>query len=290
MALAALTGTNERRFCWEQVLRTNRVFRISQGFASAGQSSRLLPLYALFSAVEEVGWECSDTDVARRKLDWWRSECSRLDNRGSDHPILRELSRSGAYEALCRESLQRLFDNAESRLDAVAPADTDKLRALCRQLSQPQIALEMSLWGGGRPSPGLVNELGTAIGLAQLLRESASRQSSRRYCWLPLNLLARHGVRRDEIARNPRAESVRTLFAELLEDSPGPDLQAGGWRKLEELDRSAARHLFVISHLQACAVRRLMRSHPDRFAQELNRVGLPELYQAWKAARAVTRP
>jgi phytoene synthase len=290
MALATAIETNERRFCWEQVLRTNRVFRISQVFAPAGQSSRLLPLYALFSAVEEVGWECSDTEVARRKLDWWRSECARLAGGDSDHPILRELSRSGAHEALCRESLRRLFDNAESRLDAAAPADTDQLRELCRQLSQPQIALELSLWGGGRPSPELVNDLGTAIGLAQLLRESASREPSRRYGWLPLNLLARHGVKRDEIARNPRAEPVRTLFAEVLKESYGPGLRAGAWREPGEPDRTEIRHLFVISHLQACALRRLIRSQPDRFTHELSRVGFPQLYQAWKAARVVTRP
>jgi len=284
--LAVATDTNDRRFCWEQVLRTNRIFRISQAFAPADRTPQLLPLYALFSAVEEVGSECSDESVARRKLEWWRNECSRLDTQGSDHPILRELSSRSAIQALDQGHLFQLFDDAESRLDALAPADPHQLRTLCAGLSRPQIALELSLCGGGPPSAEITDELGVVLGLAQLMRESVRCGPSRRYWWLPMNLLARHGLKRGDIQSDSLAATVQALFGDLIKESSRsvPDGSSGprpAWR-LEP----AAQHLFVIGHLQASALQRLGRNRPKQFARELNRVGMAQLFQAWKAARS----
>ena len=139
MASASQTETNELKFCWEQVLRTNRLFRISQIFAPADRAAQLLPLYALLAAVEEVCSDFSDEDVARRKLDWWRNECARSITHGSDHPILRQLERTGALHVLPRDSLEQLFIDAESRLDPRSPENPDGLRKRCRQIRGPQM-------------------------------------------------------------------------------------------------------------------------------------------------------
>lgn len=283
--MAAATGTNDRRFCWEQVLRTNRIFRISQVFAPADRTTQLLPLYALFSAVEEIGFEYSDESIARHKIDWWRNECSRLGAQGSDHPILRELSTRVAHQALDQDNLARLFDDAESRLDAVAPADHHQLRNLCAGLTRPQIALELSLCGGEPPPAEVIDVIGAEIGLAQLLRESVRCLPSRRYWWLPMNLLARHGLTRGDIANDSPAVPVRALFADLLKETSLWRTNGNSRVRAAWLSEPAARHLFVIGRLQADALRRLGRRRPDQFAKELNRVGMPQLLQAWKAAR-----
>jgi len=141
MVLAGRKPSNEVRFCWEQVLRTNRLFRISLVFVPADRARQLLPLYALFGAVEEISSKHSDEDLARRQFDWWREECARLESQGSEHPILRELCDSGAYQAIRKDRLAQLFDDAESRLDPQAPSDMDGLKSLCGNLIQPQFQL-----------------------------------------------------------------------------------------------------------------------------------------------------
>ena len=286
MALAANKQTNEVRFCWEQVLRTNRLFRISTTFAPADRAGQLLPLYALFGAVEEICSEHSDEDVARRKLDWWRREFARLDSQGSDHPILRELVRSGAHHALRKDSLARLFDDAESRLDAGAPADIAGLRAVCCKLSQPQFELELSLSGGQQLTPPLLDSYGAVSGLAQLLRESVRRRPPGGYWWLPLTLMARHGISRADIGRDGGPDpAAQAMFSDLLDGcldwNPAP--APGG--AASDSESAAMRHLHVLGHLQVTALRRLQPDEPSEFAAELTRLGLTQLYQAWKAAR-----
>jgi len=288
MALAGNKQTNEVRFCWEQVLRTNRLFRISAAFAPANRTEQLLPLYALFGAVEEISSEHSDEAVARRKLDWWRQEFAQLDGQESNHPILREFVRTGAHQALRKDSLAKLFDDAESRLDAAAPKDVADLRALCCGLSRPQFELELSLSGMQQVAPRSLDTYSAISGFAQLLRESGRRRPPVDYWWLPLTLMARHGLSRAEISRdggpNPAAQA---LFAELLEEcldwTPAP-----GGASLEP-EHAALRHLFVLGQLQATAVGRLQPNQPGQFATELTRMGLPQLYQAWKTARRIGR-
>jgi phytoene/squalene synthetase len=289
MAAAVGSESNERRFCWEQVLRTNPAFRVSHVFAPSDQAGQLLPLYALFAAVEEVSAECTDDDVARRKLQWWRSECARLQAGEGDHPISRELRRTGAHRKLRRKSLEQLLDDAEQRLDAAAPSDTRELRMACLALSRPQFELELSLSGEAESADAVVNELGATSGLAQLLRESARRQSPGRYWWLPLSLLARHGVGRATIDERPNAEPVAALFAELFagyREWGEPPVSGGlDYRQL----RQAARHLFVVGQLQRDAVARIGAMSPRDFLPAMNRAGLPQVYQAWKAARSFNR-
>jgi phytoene synthase len=285
MASTDQIETNELKFCWEQVLRTNRLFRISQVFAPADRAAQLVPLYALFAAVEEVCSNFSEEEVARRKLDWWRNECTLSNTQGSDHPILRQLERTGALYALPRDSLERLFADAESRLDPMPPEHPEGLRERCRQISWPQFELELSLWGDSRPDAQSCDSIAAVSGLAQLMRETVRRGAPGNYWWLPLSLLARHGVSRPEISRDESAAPVQALFTELLGTCRNWAPQSLGGRVLPQRADDATRHLSVLSQLQSYALRRLRPDQPTRFAAELNRVGLAQLYQAWRVAR-----
>jgi len=290
MASTDQIETNELKFCWEQVLRTNRLFRISQVFAPADRAAQLVPLYALFAAVEEVCSDFSDEEIARRKLDWWRNECTLSNTHGSDHPILRQLERTGALHALPRDSLERLFADAESRLDPMPPEHPEGLRERCRQISRPQFELELSLWGDSRPDAQSCDSIAAVSGLAQLMRETLRRRAPGNYWWLPLSLLARHGVRRTEISRDESAAPVQALFTELLGTCRNWASQPLGGGVLPQRADGAMRHLFVLAQLQAYALLRLRPERPTTFATELNRVGPTQLFQAWQAARRVSRP
>jgi phytoene/squalene synthetase len=283
--------SNERLFCWEQVQATNPLFRISRVFAPHEQAERLLPLYALFSVLEQLCSQASDLDLARRKLEWWRSECLQRSPAASGHPILKELSRTGADLTSDLQLLAELFDAVESRLDPTAPADLDDLERLCHFLSVPQYRLESRLCAAD-PSVEAQAPDGTCArnGLVQLIRESAGPGKAGRYWWLPLKLLARHGVSRAELGEKPDRPAVRALFGEILQQARnwagcGSEQQGSG-----SAAPPALRHFVVFSHLQARMLGRLNNSRPSEYATALRRVGAAELFWAWQAARRVSRP
>jgi 15-cis-phytoene synthase len=288
MARAALS--NEQLFCWEQVQSATPLFRISRVFAPQGLGDRLLPLYALFAVLEQLCSNGSDVELARRKLGWWRAECLQGGPEQSAHPILKEFARMGAHPALDRDLLLALFDSVESRLDAEPPADLAVLERLCRSVAEPRLKLELALCAG---RPALASPALDAVlprhGLAQVFRESARSAQAGRFWWLPLNLLARHGVSRAQLERDLDAPEVRALFGNILEHAQAWSREAAEPGQGEE-GRRAARHFVVYSHLQGRALRRLRSFPPTNYASVFSRVGVTELVQAWRAARRVSRP
>jgi phytoene synthase len=282
--------TNEQLFCWEQVEKTNRLFRVSHAFAPSDHRGKLLPLYALFAVVEEACSRWSDEQLARSKLAWWRQELLGREPDSGSHPIVAEFSRNSRLDHRQQGCVERLLEDAESRLDEAPPASLEDLRRRCAKVSHPQMELELSLCGVAKPD---VTEAaagqGARLGLAQLVRESLRAPESGAFWWLPLNLLARHGVSRADIRRAPGGESAQAIFKELLAESQG---WGEGHRPLSGGIRGPAgalTHLMVHGELQSRLLLRLQRRPPERYGAELDRTTFADLYHAWKTARRVNR-
>jgi phytoene synthase len=276
---------NDRQFCWEQVGKSNRLFRISQVFAPRGCAEKLLPLYALFSVVEQICSSISDEDVARSKLNWWRNECLQNTPTQSRHPVMKELSRTGALNDLRQESVAGLLDGAESRLYTSAPPELEALKEICTELHRPQLELELGMSGlqetAPEPEPGLL----ARNGILQLIRESVYRKEQGCFWWVPLNLLARHGVSREDIVADPQSPAVGNLLAEVFAAAESWGRESNDLSGSGTGDFSPARHLFAINGLYSRKLKRLKGITPDLFAAEMGRLGPADLFKAWKCAR-----
>jgi len=285
MASSSSERDNARMFCWEQISRTNRLFRMSRVFASRNYADSLLPLYALFSVVEQISSTVSDVDVAISKLNWWRNECLHKNRAESQHPLLRELTRTGAANSLPDESIAGLFDGAGHRLLATAPADLGALRNQCIEIYRPQLELELSVSGPQLAvddfNPGLL----ARNGLVQLVRESTRGKEQGRFWWIPLNSLARHGVSREEITNSPESPNVANLMAEVLTEGIMWGEGRGDSPSATAIDYSPARHVFAISGLYARKLRSLVTTTPDQFIKGLARLTPSDLFGAWTCAR-----
>lgn len=271
------------------MLRINPLFRISRVFAPPGQATRLLPLYAFFAAIEETCSICLDETVALRKLCWWREEWLALAERGSDHPIFRELIRQGLRDDLGAEHLEAVFACAEQRLDTKPTSTLEDLEQLCEAVGRPLLELESRVTSGQAVCEPAAEDYAVSNGLAQLLRENQRLPAEAAWRWLPLTSLARHGLTRAELAADPDAPVARSLFADLLTEFNAR--RASPQRQDRDRRQSdlGSRHLHVYGALQAQGLRQLSGVRPSRYGSELARVGLPQLYRAWRKARDVSR-
>lgn len=281
----AAEENNDRLFCWEQVSSTNRLFRVSRVFASRGCAEKLLPLYALFSVVEQACSTLSDEDVANSKLNWWRNECLNQNMTESQHPLLKELCRTGADSELRRDSIAGLFAGATSRLSASAPADMAGLTSICVEVHRPQLELELDVAGLQNAERNFSQELLARNGMVQLLRESSRMREQGGFWWVPLNLLARHGVSREDLSQRPSSPAAIQLLADMLGDETfaGSDVLDPSCSR--PADYTQARHVFAVSGLYSRKLRRIRDASPDRLARDLSTPGPADLVAAWKSAR-----
>ena len=285
-------GGNDERFCWEQVLRSNPLFRISQLFAPPEVSPQLLALYALFASIEHLNSGISEESVARTKLGWWKTELLERDAADSNHPVVRYLHKTGAAKKLPEPAVRLLLESAWARLDALAPADQEDLRSLCQAIYRPQVFLEAALEQGDAALDSLNPDMLLKGGLVQLLRESCRRKENA-FWWVPLNLLARFKVTRNQLEAMPDSDEAQALFNQLFEwVSQGAargdtqdiaialfDPQPG------QVDGAGLVHLQLMMALQSRQLTRLQALSPARYNDELSRWRTGDLLTAWKNAR-----
>lgn len=291
MARQAGKNTNEQLFCWEQVDKTNRLFRVSHAFAPPEHRGRLLPLYALFSVVEEACSRSSDEQLARSKLAWWHQEILGRNPDGGSHPIIAELSRGASLSRFQKGCVERLLEDAGSRLDGAPPQSLEDLRQRCEKVSRPQMELELSLCGAEEPDTSrIAGGQAARTGLVQLLRESLRAPETGAFWWLPLDLLARHGISRAEVRRTPEAKPAQAMLKELLAEGQGWGDDPGLLSQGIAGPAGAMSHLLVHGELQSRLLARLRGKSPGRYGAEVGRTTLADLYHAWKTARRVNRP
>jgi len=273
-----------QRFCWEQILRTNRLFRVSHLFAPAQLSDQLLALYALFASIELLNCEISDELVARSKLDWWRGELLERDAADSNHPVIVHLLETGAFRKLPESMLRLLFDSTESRIDGSTPTDEGDFLRLCKEIYRPQVLLESALGG----IDGTLNSFNTAVlfngGLVQLLRESGLRAENA-FWWVPLSLLARFKVNRNQLETFDDAAMLQALFTCIIElrtrsaDCRSFHSQPGC------VKGAGLVHLQLMIALQSRLLSRLQGTSPASYSNELARWRIGDLMTTWKRAR-----
>ena len=277
---------NNQEFCRERTLRSNPLFRVSHLFAPTDFAGQVLALHALFASIDQLSSEIGDEFVARRKLDWWRTELSPENINKSNHPVVRYLIDTGAAGSLPGKTLELFLDAAEVRLAARAPTDQEELNLLCELIYQPRVLLECALSQEDTPVSGL-SEIAQTGGLLQLMRESNARENNILW-WIPLNVLARFGVTRAGLGNDPDSQNTRAVFEAVF----------GSCNKLKSPEALSGQgnmapspglvHLHVLALLQSRQLDQLRKIRPSSYRGELNRWRFADLLSAWNAARRMT--
>lgn len=233
-------------------------------FAASGR-----PLAALWGAVLDAWLEASftltDAGVARTKLAWWGEALAQA-SATSPHPLVRAFALEGGDAV----PAALWADVAQAALELVSlealPPDFSALIAGRVGLARALVAVESALWQGS--GPGDAGAVARSLVLWQWRQHRRERDP--RPGWLPLQLLARHGLRAPEVYGNLANPAVAPLLIDLakaLMDCPcaplGPRLRRARTR------------------LDTLALRRLHAGHPRPFP----RGGLDVLWQSWRAAR-----
>ena len=255
----------------------------------------MLALFALFTSIEEVFYRVSDEAVARAKLSWWTEQLLGPEYATSTHPVIRQLHRSRAIAPAARDALVNMLRISLERLGAPSPANEDELKSLSLGIGQFPMQLELALcagsgWGEVPAAVCAVN------GLVQLLRES-SRKLDQSYYWIPLNLLARHRLSRNELNADGKSLPASQLMEKICrlgeswlasdQTRAGASAPAGrawaAWPK-----HPLYRHCYIQSEMNLRMLGRLRHMQLQQHKQVFDSANLSDAWSAWRCALRTT--
>jgi 15-cis-phytoene synthase len=186
-------------------------------FARAEARSHLHALYAFASEIARVRVAAREALPGEIRLQWWRDVLAgKAWGEVSANPVAAALLDTVTQCGLPRDRLMALIDAHAFDLYDETMASLADLDVYAERTSGALFALAAQILGGedGTPALDAVTPAGIALGVAQRLR-SFPRDLAHRQLFVPLDLLAQHGVTRSEIDARRNTAGVRAALAAL---------------------------------------------------------------------------
>jgi phytoene synthase len=267
----------------EQVVREGDKDRfLATLFAPAERRPALFALYAFNLEIIRVHELVHEALAGEVRLQWWRDALSgeaRGDVRA--HPIASALIDTIARYKLPIEVLLRLIDAHSFDLYNDVMPSISELETYGRRTSSALIELASIIIAGDHDLGETAIHAGIAYAIAAILRAFPSDAAHSRL-YVPLDLLARHGVRPEDVFARRSGEGLLAALAELraLALQHMSDLEE--WRALVPPEMSPA---FLPVALVPSLIARMERKTYDPFKP----VQVPQWQRQWILWRAARK-
>lgn len=200
------------QYCQQRAAGSGSSFYYSFLFLPAVRRRAITALYAFCREVDDVVDECTDPEIARSKLAWWRTEIAALFSGAPTHPVSRALTPLLAEFALPQIRFQQIIDGMEMDLTQNRYADFATLQRYCYHVAGVVGLMAAEIFGYEDPETlRYAEELGTAFQLTNIIRD-VGEDARRDRIYLPLDELSRFGVPVSDILQLRDSAEFRSLM------------------------------------------------------------------------------
>ncbi len=183
-----------QEYCQNKAAGSGSSFYYSFKFLPPDKRHAITALYAFCREVDDAVDECSDTNVARTTLNWWRGEVTAVYEGTPQHPVGQALAPIVRQFSLPQEHFLEIIDGMEMDLEHHTYPDFKSLQLYCYRVASVVGLLAAEIFGyTDRKTLKYAHDLGLAFQLTNIIRD-VGEDARRGRIYLPLDELQRFGV------------------------------------------------------------------------------------------------
>lgn len=267
-------------YCQRKAAASGSSFYYAFRFLPADKRRAINALYAFCREVEDVVDECSDAQVARAKLAWWRSEIADLYAGRPQHPVTRALAPAVAPFDIAAERLCEIVDGMEMDLAAARYPDFAALERYCYRVAGVVGMLAAGICGYRDPRTlDYAKQLGIAFQLTNIIRD-AGEDARRGRIYVPLEDLRRFGVPAADVLAARPGDAFLQLMR--FETRRAQALYDQALRLLPAIDRRAQRPGLIMAAIYRALLTEIEHGGFDVLRRRTSLTPLRKLWIAWK--------
>ena len=268
-----------KEYCQTKAAASGSSFYYSFLFLPKPRREAITALYAFCREVDDIADECHEPDVARTKLNWWRTEIGNLFAGNPQHPVSKALVPAIQNYDLKEEYFQEIIDGMGMDLEQNRYTDFKQLHLYCYRVASVVGLLSASIFGfSNRQTLKYAHDLGLAFQLTNIIRD-VGEDARRDRIYLPLDELVRFGVTETDILQGRESEQVQKLLEFQIERAETCYDRA--FSELPPEDRKAQRTGLIMAAIYRTLLREIKA---DGAQQVLNaRISLTPLRKLWLA-------
>ena len=231
--------------------------------------------------MDDVADECTDINIARTKLAWWRTEIANLYTGNPQHPVTQALQEAVRDYNLAEEHFLEIIDGMEMDLDQNRYRDFKELQLYCYRVASVVGLLSASIFGySDRRTLKYAHDLGLAFQLTNIVRD-VGEDARRGRIYLPLDELAQYGVSEDDILHGRETDNVRRLLEFQVERAQ--DYYRRAFEELPQADRRDQRTGLVMAAIYRTLLDEIRAGGCEKVLnQRVSLTPLRKLWLAWK--------
>ena len=269
------------QYCEDKARSSGSSFTSSFRFLSADKRRAMTALYAFCREVDDVVDECSDADVARTALSWWRGEVAAIYSGRPTHPVCQALIPVVQQFNLPQEHLLEIIDGMEMDLEQARYPDFKSLQLYCYRVASVVGLLSAEIFGyTDRETLKYAHDLGIAFQLTNIIRD-VGEDARRNRIYLPMDEMQQFGVTAADILNANETEAFHKLMAFQIERARRYYKQA--FEHLPAADRKAQRAGLIMAEIYRAVLDEVERSGCHVLKE---RVSLTPTYKLWLALKA----
>ena len=273
--------TDPYQYCQDKAAASGSSFYYSFLFLPKERRQAITALYAFCREVDDVADECSDPNIARTKLAWWRAEIANLYAGNPQHPVTRALATAVRNYNLAEEHFMEIIDGMEMDLDQNRYADFKQLQLYCYRVASVVGLLSAAIFGyTDRKTLKYAHDLGMAFQLTNIIRD-VGEDARRDRIYIPQDELAQFGVSEEDIVQGRENANVRQLLefqitrAQQFYDRALAELPAADRRAQRPGLMMAAIYRSLLGEIKADGCEKVLN-------QRISLTPLRKLWLAWK--------
>ncbi len=267
-------------YCRRKVAASGSSFYYGFLFLPPERRRAISALYAFCREVDDAVDECSDPQLARARLAWWRAELTALHEGKPNHPVTAALAEAMRRFDLPQELLAEIIDGMEMDLAQTRYPDFKALHLYCYRVAGVVGLLAAEIFGyTDRRTLKYAHDLGLAFQLTNIVRD-VGEDARRGRIYLPEDEMARFGVPAGDILEGRRSEAFGRLMAFQIERAENYYDRA--FSHLPPADRKAQRPGLVMAAIYRSLLREIRRDGCRVLDRRIALTPIRKLWIAWR--------
>ena len=267
-------------YCQQKTAQSGSSFYYSFLFLPPPRRRAITAFYAFCREVDDVVDECTDLDVARTKLAWWRTEVAALYEGKAKHPVALALTALLPEFNIEEARLYEIIDGMEMDLTQHRYADFSALQKYCYRVASVVGLVSAEIFGNSHPDTlKYAENLGMAFQLTNIIRD-VGEDARRDRIYIPVDELARFNVTAADIMHARHSEAFVQLMQFQVERALNYYRDAMNF--LPQQDRRSQRPGLVMAAIYRTLLEEIRADGMQVLNQRTSLTPLRKLWIAWR--------
>ena len=267
-------------YCQQKTAQSGSSFYYSFLFLPPPRGRAITAFYAFCREVDDVVDECTDLDVARTKLAWWRTEVAALYEGKAKHPVALALAALLPEFNIEEARLHEIIDGMEMDLTQHRYADFSALQKYCYRVASVVGLVSAEIFGHSHPDTlKYAENLGMAFQLTNIIRD-VGEDARRDRIYIPVDELARFNVTAADIMHARHSEAFVQLMQFQVERALNYYRDAMNF--LPQQDRRSQRPGLVMAAIYRTLLEEIRADGMQVLNQRTSLTPLRKLWIAWR--------